>query len=144
MFWCRTILEREFDSWWCYQMETFSVLLVFCEGNLTLTLWGESTSHRLIPLTKDNDGELCYFLWCASDWANSPDASNLRHGAHCDVTVTSSLSHTTNECSKASAGTVVTELYTLPQSFCCQQSPRVTLRNFFARFSAKRNIDRKN
>ena len=53
-------------------------------------LRGESTGHRLIPLTKASDAELWCFLW--SSWtngrANNGDAGDLkRHRAHYDVTV---------------------------------------------------------
>ena len=37
-------------------------------GNIfrdTGPLWGESTGHRWIPLTKDSDAELWCFLWSA-------------------------------------------------------------------------------
>ena len=30
---------------------------------VTGALWGESTNHRWIPLTKASDAELRYFLW---------------------------------------------------------------------------------
>ena len=53
---------------------------------ITGPLWGESTSHRRIPLTKASDAELDFFVWCG--WANSREAGDLRHdGAHYDVTV---------------------------------------------------------
>ena len=31
------------------------------------TLWGGSTGHRQIPLTKASNAELCYFLWSAPE-----------------------------------------------------------------------------
>ena len=35
--------------------------------HVTVPLRGESTDHRWIPLTKDSDAELCYFLWSAPE-----------------------------------------------------------------------------
>ena len=82
--------------------------MFFCEKELTMTtsssenifrvigfLWGESTGHRRIPLTKASDGELWCFIWCelnqcawTNGWANSRVAGELgRYGVHCDVTV---------------------------------------------------------
>ena len=43
----RTETLSELNSWSCHQMEFFRV---------TDPLWGESTGHRWIPLTKANDG----------------------------------------------------------------------------------------
>ena len=37
---------------------------IFC---VTGPLWGESTGHRWIPLTKASDMELSCFLWSASE-----------------------------------------------------------------------------
>ena len=51
-------------------------------------LWGESTGHRRIPLTKACDAELWCFLW--TFWANNRDAGELcwrRHHVHYDVAV---------------------------------------------------------
>ena len=50
-------------------------------------LWGESTSHWGIPLTKASDAELwCFFdLRLKKHWANNRDAGNLRR--HFDVNV---------------------------------------------------------
>ena len=53
-------------------------------------LWGESTEHRWVPLTKASGTELWCFFICAwtNAWANNRDAVDLRrHGAHYDVTV---------------------------------------------------------
>ena len=39
-------------------------------GNIlrvTGPLWGESTGHRMIPLTRAIDAELWYFLWSAHE-----------------------------------------------------------------------------
>ena len=46
-------------SWWRHQMERFSAA--------TGPLWGESTGHRWIPLTKASDAELWCFLWPAPE-----------------------------------------------------------------------------
>ena len=59
--------------------------------HITAPLWGESTGHWWIPLTKANDAELWCFLWSAPEptngWSNNRDASDLRcHHAHYDVT----------------------------------------------------------
>ena len=49
--------------------------------------WGGSISHRWIPLTKTNDGELWCFRWSVPE-ANSWDAGDLRrHRAHYNVIV---------------------------------------------------------
>ena len=62
---------------------------------VTRPLWGESTGHRWIPLTKASDAELWCFLWSASERANTRDAGDLRrHPAHYDVTVTITLTKT--------------------------------------------------
>ena len=41
------------------------IMMASSNGSIRVTgpLWGESTSHRWIPLTKANDAELWYFLW---------------------------------------------------------------------------------
>ena len=44
-------------------------------------LWGESTGHRWIPLTKASDAELSCFLWSTPEqtgWANNRDAGYLK------------------------------------------------------------------
>ena len=67
---------------------------VSSNGNIfwvTGSLWGESTSHRWIPLTKASDAEFWCFLWCTTEEIieqNDWDTSDLRRlGVHCDVTV---------------------------------------------------------
>ena len=37
---------------------------IFCVTDLS---WGESTSHRWVPLTKASDAELWWFLWSAPE-----------------------------------------------------------------------------
>ena len=59
---------------------------------ITGPLWGESTDHRWIPLTRASDAELWCFLWFVPELtnlsANNRDADDLRrHRAHYDVTV---------------------------------------------------------
>ena len=49
-----------YTPWWRNQMRTFSALLAG-------PLWGESTGHRWIPLTKASDAELWCFLWSAPE-----------------------------------------------------------------------------
>ena len=68
-------------------------------GNIfrgTGPLWGESTGHRYIPLTKDSPhkgqwlGALMFSLICAwtNGWTNNREARYLkRHSAHYDFTV---------------------------------------------------------
>ena len=60
--------------------------------SVTGPLWGESTAHRWIPLTKTNDEELWYFLWSAPEKTRRKqsrrDTGDLRrYRAHYDVTV---------------------------------------------------------
>ena len=45
-------------------------MMTSSNGNIfrvTGLLWGESTGHRWIPLTKASDAELWYFLWSATE-----------------------------------------------------------------------------
>ena len=52
-------------------------------------LWGESTGHRWIPLTKASDAELDVFFERLNKRLNNRDAGDLRrHRAHYDVIVT--------------------------------------------------------
>ena len=47
-----------------------SFMMTSSNGNIfgvTGTLWGESTGHRWIPLTKASDAELWCFLWSESE-----------------------------------------------------------------------------
>ena len=76
------MLETWFISWWCHQMETFSVLLTICTGNWPVT--GEFPSQR--PVTRSFD--VFYDLGQMNGWVNNPEAGDLRrHCAHCDVRV---------------------------------------------------------
>ena len=46
------------------------IMMTSSNGNIfrvTGPLWGESTGHRWIPLTKASDAELWYFLWSAPE-----------------------------------------------------------------------------
>ena len=58
-------------------------------------LWGKSTCHRWIPLTKASDAELWCSFWSAPEKRLSKPSRRLcdlrRHRAHYDVTVMSSL-----------------------------------------------------
>ena len=58
-------------------------------------LWGESISHRWIPVTRGQwHGALLFYLICAwtNGWENDRDVSDLRrHGAHYDVTVVTQI-----------------------------------------------------
>ena len=53
------IISADSLTWWRHQMKTFSALLAL--------LWGESTGHRWIPLTKASDAEVWCFLWSAPE-----------------------------------------------------------------------------
>ena len=59
--------------------------------SVTGVLWGESTDHRWIPLTKASDADFGgVFFICAwtNGWATSRDPGDLRrHRIHYDVTV---------------------------------------------------------
>ena len=61
---------------------------IFC---VTGPLWGESTGHQWIPLTKVSDAELWCFLWSTpwiNGWINNREAGDLRHyRTHYDVIV---------------------------------------------------------
>ena len=57
---------------------------------VTGPLWGESTGHRWIPLTKVSDAELWCFLWFAPEptvWNNRGAGDFWCHRAQYDVTV---------------------------------------------------------
>ena len=59
-------------------------------SRVTGHLWGESTGHRWIPLTKASDGAFMFSLICAwtNSWAITRDSGDLRrHRPHYDVTV---------------------------------------------------------
>ena len=67
-------------------------LMTSSNGNIfrvTGPLWGESTSHRLISLTKGSEAELwCFLCVWTSGWANNRDTDDFRrHRAHYDVIV---------------------------------------------------------
>ena len=60
--------------------------------HVTGPLWGESTGHWWIPLTKANDVKLWFFFICAwtNDWIDNRDAGDLRlrrNHAHNEGTV---------------------------------------------------------
>ena len=69
-------------SWWRHQMETFSALLVLCEGNSPVVM---DSRHK---------GQwrraLMYYLVCArtGGWANNRDAGDFRrHRVHYGVVI---------------------------------------------------------
>ena len=75
---------------WCrHQTETFSALLVLCEGNppMTSVRW-IYRSQLEIPLKGRWRGALMFSLICAgtNGWANNRDAGDFRcHRAHYDI-----------------------------------------------------------
>ena len=55
---------------WVRQLEQIIGMMTSSNGNIfrvTWPLWGESISHRWIPLTKASDAELWCFLWSAHE-----------------------------------------------------------------------------
>ena len=68
-----------------------SLMMTSSDGTIfrvTDPLWGESTGHRWIPLTKASDEELWCFLLCPPEknhWANWCAYDLRRHGVHDDV-----------------------------------------------------------
>ena len=85
--------DQGYSEWtksitWLVNMMTSSNGNIF---HVTGPLWGESTGHLWIPLTKASDTELLYFsLICTwtNGWANNQDVGDLRcHRTHYDVTV---------------------------------------------------------
>ena len=56
------------------------IMMMSSNGNIfhiTGPLWGESTGHRWIPLTKASDAELRYFLWSAYEHTFAPTIEML-------------------------------------------------------------------
>ena len=91
-------------SWWRYSIQLLVIIgssegilpyfmMMSSDGNIfrvTGPLWGQSTGHWWIPLTKASDPELWCFFICAwtNGCASNLDPSDLRrHRAHYDVTV---------------------------------------------------------
>ena len=70
-----------------------NLMMTSSNGNLfrvTGPLWGESTGHWWIPLTKASDAGLWFLLICTwtNGWVSNRDAGDLRrHRAHYDVSV---------------------------------------------------------
>ena len=79
-------------AWLLYRVMQRTSIMTSSFGNIssvTGPLWGGSTGHRWIPLTKANDAEL-FSLICGwtNGWAKNRDAGALRrHRTHYDVTV---------------------------------------------------------
>ena len=77
--------------YWCWRWNIF--MMMSSNGNILCIaspLWGESTSHWWIPLTKASAVEIWYFLWSVPEQtvAQTQDSSDLGcHHAHYDVTV---------------------------------------------------------
>ena len=75
------------------QMMLLKNIMTWLNGNIfrvTGPLWGESTGHRWIPLTKASDAELWCFLWSGPEQTveQTNDMCNLRrHRVHYDVSV---------------------------------------------------------
>ena len=89
-------------SGWHHALHTPSAFVAFVRGihddvirwkyfRVTGPLWGESTGHQWIPITKVNDAELwCFFFICTwtNGWTNNWGASDFtRRRVHYDVTV---------------------------------------------------------
>ena len=53
-------IVQELNNMW----EPKNIYVYIC---VTGPLWGESTSHRWIPLTKASDAEVLYCLWSATE-----------------------------------------------------------------------------
>ena len=71
------------------QYATFVAMVMMSSSNGTIfrvigPLWGESTGHWWIPITKASDAELWCFLWFASNKLLAKQ-SGRRHRAHHDV-----------------------------------------------------------
>ena len=100
---CHSVL---WGSWWCHQMETFSALLVLCEGNPMVI--GGFPSQRPVMRSFGVFFDLCWNVWfetqscsirrhcndnkimCVDMWCNA----NMRHW-YCDVTlIICSCTHT--------------------------------------------------
>ena len=65
--------------WWRHDMETFSILLTFCEENLLVTGW-----HPHHPFQRDSDMDYWNFfaIGLKHFWTNKPVTANLiRHDA---------------------------------------------------------------
>ena len=70
------------SSWWCHQVETFSALLAFCEGNSPVA--GEFPSQTSVTLLSFMFSSICA---CTNSSTNNGDVGVLRrHRAHYDVT----------------------------------------------------------
>ena len=72
-------------AWWRHQLDTFSAILAFCEGNSPVT--GEFTSQR--PVMQSFD-VVVFFSICTwiKGWVTNCEACDLRrYRAHYDVTV---------------------------------------------------------
>ena len=107
--WTQTLLGCVIGTDWVSAREATPEIMVTSSNGkkirVTDALWGESTGHRWIPLTKASDAELWCFLWSVPEkngWANNRDAGDLRrHRAHHDVTVMYRQYQTTTNYDKA-------------------------------------------
>ena len=80
--WCKKLITTMNWSWRRLQMETFSALLVLCEGNPPVT--GGFPSQRPVTWSFDVFVDLAW----PNDWTKNRDGGDLRrHHAHFDVTV---------------------------------------------------------
>ena len=81
---CVTGALKLYVTWWRHEIETFSALLVLCEGNPPAT--GEFPSQRTLTQSLDD----FFDLRLNKHLVINPDAGDLRlHCAHYDVTVMS-------------------------------------------------------
>ena len=75
--WLQLIWRSGTCTWWRHQMETFSALLAFCEGNSPVT--GEFPAQR--PVTRSFD--VFFDQRWINGWVNNREAGDLRcHRAH--------------------------------------------------------------
>ena len=84
---------------WEMEIYSMSTMMTSSNGNIfciTGPLWGESTSHWWIPLTKASDTELGCFLWSGSEQTVMTKMHSVWKGlkTNCNITMyCSSLSH---------------------------------------------------
>ena len=93
LHWLILAWSRENYTFWYYISLVLLSLIMMTSPNgnifrVTGSLWGESTGHRWIPLTKASDMELLCFLWSTSEQTVEANNRNplKRHRTYHDVT----------------------------------------------------------